>query len=121
MVQLRPINKDTPFELFKALKLKFLVLELRAKERSFRWAFPLWALQECILFGLKALKFSGHVVPEKTLKKYGLDRYFSKEKVDWLETLQTLLAEESDLLTLPPGEAFVSVETNDFSFALKQI
>ena len=121
MVQLRPISKDTPRELLKAIQPKFLVLELRAQKRSFRWAFPLWALQECVLFGLKALKFSGQIVPEKTLKKYGLDSYVSKEKLDWLETLQTLLAEEPDLLTLPSGEAFISVETNDFSFALKQI
>ena len=120
-MQLRAISKNTPRELLKAVRPKFLVLELRAKERSFRWAFPLWALQECVIFGLKAIRFSGQVVPEKTLAKYGVENYFRKEKLDWLETIQTLLLEESDLLTLPSGEAFISVETNDFSFALKQI
>lgn len=121
MVQLRPLSKDTPGELLKALRPKFLVLELRAKERSFRWAFPLWALKECVMVGLKALRFAGQVVPEKTFVKYGVNDYFKKEKLDWLDTLQVLLLEEPDLLTLPSGEAFISVETNDFSFALKQI
>mgnify|MGYP000285563553 CR=1 FL=1 len=121
MVQLRSLNKNTPRELLKAIKPKFLVLELRAGERKFRWAFPLWALKESVIFGLKALRFSGQVVPEKTLAKYGMDRYMKREKLDWLNALQTLLLEEPNLLSLPSGEAFVSVETNDFSFALRQI
>ena len=111
---------DAPLNLVKALQPKFLAIEVRAKGRQFRWAFPLWALEQSLTAALKGARLASHL-PPGVLRKSKLSAYLFYIKGNSWADLQALLAEGWGLLELPPGEAFTSVETEDFSFTLKPI
>ena len=123
MIRLRRLDQEGFAAYVRELLPRFLVLRVRAKGVSFRWAVPSWALEELMRFALRLLPLAPRVaryLPEKARRP--VQRYTSGagDRRSALAHLDEFFSENHrDLLVLPPGEPFVSIDTDDVSIEIK--
>lgn len=104
MVRLRPLHERGLRARAEALRPRFLVVRIRAKGIHLRWAIPAWAVEEVLRFALR-------IAPLLPLWR-GSRRLARPRDGTLLQTLDGFFGERK-LLTLPPGEPYVSIETSD--------
>jgi hypothetical protein len=123
MLRLRRLDAPGMRAYARELRPRFLVLRIRAEGVNLRWAVPSWAIEEPLRFALRLMP----LLP-------GLARYLPSRAAEplrrfaapaggrrTLELLDEFFSERSrDLIALPPGEPFLSVETDDVHLEIKQ-
>ncbi len=115
MLRLRRLDSRGLAEFADELRPRFLTFKLQTPTINVRWGMPLWVVEEIVGFALRLAYLAAYVLPylpESTRRRWA-------DRVVVPETLQTplLLLEElfsnrgHELLKLPPGEVFVSIQT----------
>ena len=122
-MRLRRLDQEGFAAYVRELMPRFLLLRVRAKGVSFRWAVPSWALEELMRFGLRLLPLAPRMaryLPDKarrTVRQYTAGAGDGRSTLAHLD--QFFSERHRDLLVLPPGEPFVSIDTDDVSIEIK--
>ena len=123
MVELRRLDAPGIRAYLDELRPRFLVLRVRARGVSFRWAVPNWAIEEVVRFALRlaplVVQLAPHLPdrigrPLRRVSGFG-DRRRTLALVDAFFS-----EEHRDLFILPPRVPLVSVETEDVTFEIMQ-
>lgn len=121
MIKLRCLDKEGLRSYLDDLRPRLLTLRLRVKGLHLRWAIPLWAVEEIVLFALKLaplLPVLARYTPGYARRNPSPD--FGE--FDIAGFLIGLLSEEGrNTLRLPPDRAFVVVETRDALIEIGQL
>lgn len=124
MLRLRRLDPPGLRAYAEELRPRFLVLRVHAKGVNLRWAVPNWAIEEPVRFAVRLmplLPVIARYLPARAaepLRRLAAPRGRRRT----LELLDEFFSERHrDLFTLPPGEAFVSVETDDVHLEVKQV
>ena len=117
MVKLRCLDKEGLRCYLDDLRPRLLTFRLRVKGLHLRWAIPLWAVEEIVLFALKLaplLPVLARYARRNPSPDFG--------EFDVAGFLVGLLSEEGrNTLRLPPDKAFVVVETRDALIEIGQL
>lgn len=123
MIRLRRLDREGFAEYVRELLPRFLVLRVRAKGVAFRWAIPSWALEELMRFAVRLLPLAPRVaryLPEKVRRPVQRYTAGAGHQRSTLAHLDAFFSEKHrDLLVLPPGEPFVSIDTDEVSIEIK--
>lgn len=105
-------------------------LERRGARRPLhlRWAVPLWAFEESLRFALRVAALAGVVAPRALprLAPHLSPRWRSRAVAlasalptgDWRAVFDDRSSGAADLLALPPGEPYLSIETDELRFEI---
>ncbi len=110
------------------LRPRMLTFELdlrngRTRPFRIRWAMPLWAIEQILTFALRmaplaaplAAAAAERVAPSRAPKvRRAMEKLGARRgATPWLDTLRAMIDAPEDLLALPDGLPYVSVETDD--------
>ena len=124
MLRLRRLDGPGVRAYVEELRPRFFVVRVRAKGRDLRWAVPAWAIEEPIRFALRLMPLAPRVARYLPTRIAGPLRRFAAPsgRRRTLELLDEFFSERHcDLLTLPPGEPFVSIETEDVHLEVQHV
>ena len=123
MIRIRRLDREGFAAYVQELLPRFLVLRFRAKGVSFRWAVPSWAIEELMRFTVRLLPLAPRIaryLPRKVRQPVERFMVGAGSRRSLLAHLDAFFSETyRDLLVLPKGEPFVSIDTDEVSIEIK--
>ena len=123
MMSLRRLDEQGMRDYLEELRPRFVTLRLTTGKIRIWWGMPLWAFEEVLSFGLRLLPLLPHLTPLlPTRARAALGAWQTSNTEGLTAAVTTLLSERGrDLLRLPRGEPFVSIDTGEVSIEIRQI
>lgn len=122
MVSLRRFDAEGWRSYLSELRPRFVTFRLVTGNVRLYWGVPLWALEQTVSLALRLLPLLPHLTPLLPARaRPHLARWRGSQGA-LVGVLELLLSEPwHDLLRLPPGEPFVSVETDEVFLEIRQL
>ena len=123
MLGLRRLDAEGWRSYLEELRPRFVIFRLATGRVRIFWGVPLWALEQTVSLALRLLPLLPHLTPLLPARvRPQLARWGGGSQSALIAALELLLSEPwHDLLRLPPGEPFVSIETDDVFLEIRQI
>jgi hypothetical protein len=123
VLTLRRLDAEGWRSYLSELRPRFLTFRLVTGNVRIAWGVPLWALEQAASLLLRSLPLLPHLAPLLPGRaRRALAGWDAGSQSALIAALDLLLSEPwHDLLRLPPGEPFVSVETDDVFLEIRQI
>lgn len=123
MLRLRRLDEEGLRDYLDDLRPRFVTLRIRANNVRLWWGMPLWPLEEMLGFALRLaplLPWLAPRLPEKVRRALPPASEGAGGPDAW-DVLEALFGQTPrDMLRLPPGEVFVSVETDQADIEIRQ-
>lgn len=122
MLSLRRLDREGMQDYLEALRPRLVVFSLATPQLRLVWWMPLWALEQSASLLLRLLPLLPHLAPLLGREVGEMPGGSGGEAGSWDSVLASLLSEPwHDLLRLPPGEPFISIETADVRLEIRQL
>jgi hypothetical protein len=115
MLRLRRLDSRGLAEFADELRPRFVTLRLQTPKINVRWGMPLWAVEEILGFAVRLVLLAPYALPflsETTRRRLADKAVLPEAQQAPLLLLDELFSNRGrELLKLPPGEVFVSIQT----------
>jgi hypothetical protein len=123
VLTLRQLDAEGWRSYLSELRPRYLTFRLVTGNVRLVWGVPLWALEQTTSLLLRLLPLLPHLAPLLPGRaRRALSGWDAGSQSALVAALELLLSEPwHDLLRLPSGEPFVSIETDDVVLEIRQI